>query len=443
MNSASDYVNVARRAGIVGAGGGGFPMYVKLQASVDTVIANGAECEPLLHKDKQLMLRHADQVLRGLLLAGETVGARHHVIALKAKYQEVVDAVRAAARDTAVAIHTLDNFYPSGDEYVLVYEVNGRLIPTGGLPKDVGCLVQNSETLANLTTAVDSDRPVTDSWVTVTGAVREPATFCVALGTPFQALLDAAGGVTVPDPVILDGGAMMGQLVTDLAAPVTKTTAGLVVLDRSHTLIARRELPRRKLERIGLSACDQCYYCTEFCPRFLLGHPIEPHKVMRSLGFVGTDREYWSEWAAACCECNLCSLYACPEDLDPKNMCTWSKREVLAQGYTFPEPRKVEAHPLAQSRKVPLPKLIQRLGLREYDRPALFRDAAVEAEVLTVRLDQHRGKPAAPAVSQGQRVQAGDVIGEVSADDLGCPVHAPRSGTVREITDTAVLIERS
>jgi Na+-translocating ferredoxin:NAD+ oxidoreductase RnfC subunit len=441
MSPRTEYADAARHAGIVGAGGGGFPTYVKLQTHADTVIANGAECEPLLHKDKQLMLRHADRMIRGLKLAAVAVGAKRCIVGVKAKYPDVVDAVTEAARTADVEIHTLGNFYPSGDEYVLVYEATRRLIPTGGLPGDVGCLVQNSETLVNLAAAVDDGRAVTESWVTITGAVKQPVTVCVPVGVPYRTLIDATGGASVSDPVILDGGAMMGQLVEDLDTPVTKTTAGLLVLDRTHTLIVRRTLPRPKVERVGLSACDQCYYCTEFCPRFLLGHPIQPHKVMRSLGFVGTSREYWSEWAAACCECNLCSLYACPEDLDPKNICTWSKREVLAGGYKFPEPRQVDVHPLAESRKVPLPKLIGRLGLADYDRPAPFSQAEIAIDRLTLRLDQHRGQPATAQVAEGQSVAAGDMIADVPADKLGCPVHAPRAGTVREVTEQTIVIE--
>jgi len=437
----ADFIGIARRAGIVGAGGGSFPMYVKLQAAAEVVIANGAECEPLLHKDKQLMLRHAERVVRGLQLAGEAVGATRLILSVKAKYTDVVAAVEQATAGTGVEVHTLDNFYPSGDEYVLVYEATGRLIPTGGLPRDAGCLVQNVETLANFADAVESNTPVTESWVTVTGAVREPSTFRVKVGTPYTELIHAAGGAAVSQPVILDGGAMMGRLVTDFDTPVTKATSGLLVLDTSHEQIRRRTMPRPRVERVGLSACDQCYFCTEFCPRFLLGHPIEPHKVMRSLGFVGTSREYWSEWAAACCECNLCSLYACPEDLDPKNICTWSKQEVLSRGYTFPEPRDVEVHPLAESRKVPLPKLIQRLGLSEYDQPAPYADRIIETERLFVRLDQHRGKKAAATVAIGDHIEAGSVIASVTSDDLGCPVHAPCAGRVHEVSEDVITIE--
>ena len=169
----ADFIGIARRAGIVGAGGGSFPMYVKLQATAEVVIANGAECEPLLHKDKQLMLRHAERVVRGLQLAGEAVGATRLILSVKAKYTDVVAAVEQATDGSGVEVHTLDNFYPSGDEYVLVYEATGRLIPTGGLPRDAGCLVQNVETLANFADAVESNTPVTESWVTVTGAVND------------------------------------------------------------------------------------------------------------------------------------------------------------------------------------------------------------------------------------------------------------------------------
>jgi Na+-translocating ferredoxin:NAD+ oxidoreductase RnfC subunit len=442
VKSQAESIAIARRAGIIGAGGGSFPMYVKLQSQVDTLIVNGAECEPLLHKDKQLMLAEAAAMIRGARYVAGAVGARRTIVGIKEKYHDVVAAVRAAASDDGVELCLLGNFYPSGDEYVLVYEATGRLIPTGGLPRDAGCLVQNSETLVNFSAAVESETPVTDTWVTVTGAVRGPATFKVPVGVPFRALLDAAGGATVPEPVALDGGAMMGRLVTDWDTPAVKATSGLIILDRSHELVRRRELPRPKVERVGLSACDQCYYCTEFCPRFLLGHPIEPHKVMRSLGFVGTSREYWSEWAAACCECNLCSLYACPEDLDPKNICTWSKREVLSGGYRFPEPREVTVHPMAESRKVPLPKLIMRLGLAEYDRPAPLAAWPDGVSTLNVRLDQHRGTPARPAVTTGAVVSQGQKIADVADSELGCPVHAPRSGTVASVDEERIVISR-
>jgi hypothetical protein len=124
-------------------------------------------------------------------------------------------------------------------------------------------------------------------------------------------------------------------------------------------------------------------------------------------------------------------------------MSTWAKQEVLKQGYQFPEPRSVEVHPMQDSRKVPLPKLIQRLGLSEYDVPAPLREVTQSSPTLTLRLDQHRGKAAQPVVSAGQSVAEGALIADVPPADLGCPLHAPRAGVIREVRQYEVVMEVS
>src|SRR5581483_1821695 len=138
-----------KKAGVVGAGGGGFPTHVKLAATADAVIANGAECEPLLHKDAAVMEHDAANVVRGMLLAMEAVQARDGVVGIKAKNAHAVDAIRAACAGTAVRVHLLGDYYPAGDEYDLVHEVTGRLIPPAGIPLNVGVVVCNVETFAN------------------------------------------------------------------------------------------------------------------------------------------------------------------------------------------------------------------------------------------------------------------------------------------------------
>jgi Na+-translocating ferredoxin:NAD+ oxidoreductase RnfC subunit len=116
-------------------------------------------------------------------------------------------------------------------------------------------------------------------------------------------------------------GIMMGRLSFDFDEPVIKTTGGLIVLPRDHYLITRRDRTNDSMRRIGKSACDQCSFCTEFCPRYLLGYDVQPHKVMRSLGFTASGKELWNQSAELCCACGLCTLYACPEDLYPKEAC--------------------------------------------------------------------------------------------------------------------------
>ena len=124
----------------------------------------------------------------------------------------------------------------------------------------------------------------------------------------------------------------MGQLSRDLEECVTKTTGGLIVLPGDHSLIQRKERPEPAMHQIGKSACDQCSYCTELCPRYLLGYDVQPHKVMRSLVFSLAGEEFWSEYGLLCCECSLCTLYACPEDLYPREACQQAKRLSTVKG---------------------------------------------------------------------------------------------------------------
>jgi Na+-translocating ferredoxin:NAD+ oxidoreductase RnfC subunit len=203
-----------------------------------------------------------------------------------------------------VRIFPLVDSYPSGDEFVMVNDITKRIIPPGGLPKDVGCVVMNVETLMN----IGLDQPVTNKYLTVAGAVADPITVSVPIGITIGEVIEAAGGATVPDFGVLLGGAMMGNLATSLDQPVTKTLGGIIVLPADHSLIKRYKMPWAEIHQIGKSACDQCRFCTDLCPRYLLGHPIEPHAAMRALMF-GTSNEQLVAATLYCCECNLCSLF--------------------------------------------------------------------------------------------------------------------------------------
>ena len=154
--------------------------------------------------------------------------------------------------------------------------------------------------------------PVTEKFLSVRGAVKEPKSFWAPVGTTFRELIARAGGATVDDFGIFISGLMMGTLTFDLDDVVTKTTGGLIVLPRDHYLMTRKTRSTTEMTHIGKSACDQCSYCTEFCPRYLLGYEVQPHKVMRSLGFTLTGGDIWNQWSELCCACGLCTLYACP-----------------------------------------------------------------------------------------------------------------------------------
>ena len=190
------------------------------------------------------------------------------------------------------------------------------------------------------------DVPVTRKFLTVSGAVREPKSFWAPVGTAFRDLLAAAGGTTADDFGLLVSGIMMGTLTFDLDDVVTKTCAGLIVLPRERELVTRKAQPIEEMHRIGKSACDQCSYCTEFCPRYLLGYEVMPHKVMRSLGYSASGAELWNQWAQLCCACGLCTLYACPEGLFPKEACDQAKRDMRAAGVKFTQSSELRIHPM-------------------------------------------------------------------------------------------------
>jgi Na+-translocating ferredoxin:NAD+ oxidoreductase RnfC subunit len=407
---------------------------VKLRSRVSTVIANAAECEPLLHKDKELLHRHFETFLRGLRAAMEMVGAREGVIGIKEKYHGIIETIERQA-PAGIRVVALPDVYPAGDEFILVHLVTGRVIPPGGLPKDADCVVSNVETLMN----IGLDQPVTHKYLTVAGAVANPVTVKAPVGITIGEVLAAAGGATVDEFGILLGGVMMARPPASLDVPVTKTTGGIIVLPANHALIRRHNAPWSHVQRIGRSACDQCRFCTEFCPRFLLGHPIEPHRAMQSLGFA-SGADAMVAGTLYCCECNLCTMFACPEDLDPKSVCVQSKPVARERGLVFKgSPESVVPHPMAEFRRVPMRRLIAKLGLSEFKNVGSLVEYEFNPDRVTILLKQHAGAPAIPVVTCGDRVRKGDLLAAPEAGKLGARIHASIAGVVRVMNDAIVI----
>jgi Na+-translocating ferredoxin:NAD+ oxidoreductase RnfC subunit len=430
-----------REMGVVGAGGAGFPAHVKAASRVEYVLANGAECEPLVHKDVEIMKRHPEEIVAGMSVMMEATGAKQGKFGIKEKNSAAVEAVKPYLAGKPIELALLGDFYPSGDEYELVYSATGRLIPPAGIPLQVGCVVNNVETLYNVQQAAEG-RPVTRKFVSVSGAVRQPKAFWTPIGTPLSDLIAAAGGATVPDYAAFVSGIMMGSLAEDLDAPVTKTTAGLIVLPRSHYLIERRSRPEKAQLHIGKSACDQCSYCTEFCPRYLLGYDVRPHQVMRSLGFTKTGEQHWNQWGQLCCACGICTLYACPEDLYPKEACDKAKRDFRGAGLEMEQAQPPRVHPMKEFRRIPLAMLRRRLKIEEFESETPFDGVVPEPGRVRVRLLHGAGKPAAAVVTPGNRVSCGQTIARIAEGQLGADVHASIDGSVAAVTDSWIEIVR-
>lgn len=426
-----------RLAGVVGAGGAGFPTHAKLQAKVDRVLANGASCEPLLMGDPFLMEQETEGVLRGLALVMEATGASRGTVCLKGKHRGALEALgRAAGKGPfrAIDVFELGDFYPAGDEQVLVYEVLRRVVPEGGIPLQVGAVVSNVETLYNVARAVDADLPVTERYLTVTGEVRRPMVVKVPVGMSVGEVLAMAGGaVTAPFRVVL-GGPMMGRVTGDMATPVDKTTSGILVFAPHHTVVAGKTMDPDRLRHLTAVACCQCTRCTDLCPRHLLGHALRPHALMRSLGALGGPAPEGLVDALICSECGICEKYACPLHLSPREVNGQIKRSLLGRGVKRP-PTGRDPVPSAfrDLRRIPTARLVERLDLGRFEaHPPWHPEAPVPAEV-TIPLKQHLGAPARPVVKEGDRVRKGDLLGEIPEGALGARVHASMDGVVLSV----------
>lgn len=444
--SKTEILQRVRDAGVVGAGGAGFPTHVKYDAEVEVVVANGAECEPLIRTDRLTMQDRPREVVLGMLYAMAAVGARRGVIGLKKKYKDAIAALEEQLRLQGVAdrvlLFKLDDFYPAGDEFILVREVLKRTIPEYGLPKNVGAVVSNVSTLVDVTRAVEDARPVTTRLVTVSGAVRRPSTFEVPVGAPFGKLIAAAGGPGVDSARLIVGGPMMGSLAPDFTGFVTKTTSNLLVLPGDHPVVLRRLRDRKRQLHLTRSACLKCMLCSELCPRNALGHALYPDRIMRSIAAGVTEDLTAYSGAWLCSECGLCATYACIMNLDPCAMNAELKTLLAKGGLPRPrEPRPTEARVFGDVRHVPALRLIARLGLLPFDAPAKLAAFDQPLEFVSIPLRQHVGAPAEAQVRTGDAVVVGQVIGEIPRERLGARVHSSVFGQVREVTAEAVVID--
>ena len=436
MNLAEQIFN----AGVVGAGGAGFPTHIKAKSNVDIILANGAECEPLLHKDFEIMVNHAEEIVEGMKLMYQSTNAKIGYFGIKSKNSKAISKIDAQLKDSNIKMSYLGDFYPSGDEYELVYHATKRLIPPKGLPLDVGCVVNNVETYYNIFYA-SKGIPVTKKFICVTGAVKNPSSFFVPIGTTFREILKFVGGATTSNFGIFVSGIMMGKLTFNLDEVVTKTIAGLIFLPDDHYLINRMNRPKESMNRIGKSACDQCSYCTEFCPRYLLGYDVQPHKVMRSLGFSTSGEKVWNQYADLCCSCGLCSLYACPEDLYPREACDQGKNYLKENSIKFVQSKPLKVHPIKEGRRVPIKQLMKRLNIENYNHETPYVENFPVPKIVKISLKQHVGMSANPVIKEGDMIKCGELIGDIPEGKLGAKIHSSIDGKVKQIHQEFIIIE--
>ena len=423
-------------AGVVGAGGAGFPTHAKLNCKAEIVLANGAECEPLLRVDQQLMLREPELVVEGMRFAMEACGAKQGIICIKGKHKDAVEALKKACTN-GITVFILKDYYPAGDEQQMVYDATGRIVPVGGIPIEAGVVIQNVSTLKNIALA-QRGVPVTHKRLTVTGAVEHPITIDAPLGMSLRDCIRMAGGPDNEEGYgLICGGPMMGYPERNWDNVVTKTTGGLIVLPADHPHWIRKSAPAAFNRKLARTVCCQCMQCTTLCPRNGLGLNVRPHMAMRAAAYGG---EYAENSLFSCCNCGVCSYYACPFGLSPSTIMTEMKGAMAASGVKPVKTQPEKAKAQREYMKVPVKRLIARLGLTKYDRPAPLVDKPVECSAVRIPLKMHIGAPCEAKVKVGDTVQIGDVIATPPEGKLGVNIHASKSGVVGAVDEKGILI---
>ena len=316
--SGQEIINIVKEAGIVGMGGAMFPAHVKLNIpegkTVDTVLLNGAECEPYLTVDDRIMVEQPEEVVFGLKALMKAVDVDKGAIGIEDNTPEAIEALRkATANEPNIEIVPLETKYPQGGEKMLITAVTGREVPSGGLPADAGCVVNNVTTAVALAKAIKEGRPLIDRSITITGrGIKEPQNVIAKVGTSVAELIEQAGGYKGKVGKVILGGPMMGKAVHHIDTPITKGTSGILVI------------PADEVHDYDPDPCIRCARCVDVCPTFLM--PVSLSNYSR--------KEMYEELedynVLDCIECGSCS-FTCPAKRPLLHYIRLGKAEVMAR----------------------------------------------------------------------------------------------------------------
>ena len=296
-----EILNRIKEGGVVGMGGAGFPTHVKLApkdpSKIEYILVNGAECEPYITSDYRRMIEEPEKVVKGLQVILTLFDSAKGYICIEDNKPDCIAKMKGLVKDIdRIEVKEMMTKYPQGGERTLIYAATGREINSTMLPADVGCVVDNVETVISVYKAVILGRPVNSRVVTVTGdGIKEPKNLLVLAGTDMSELVDTAGGLKAKIAKAISGGPMMGFALYDLHVPCTKTTSAFLFLE--HDAVSEAQEIQ--------TACINCGRCVNVCPGHVL--PARLAKLAERGDMAGFEALDGME----CCECGCCS-YICP-----------------------------------------------------------------------------------------------------------------------------------
>ena len=297
INSKDDLITAIKNSGMVGLGGAGFPTYAKFTSDkpIETLIINGAECEPYITSDSATMVERYDDIKVAIEAIVKYFDVKEVILGIEKGDGEVEQKMQGVASSvTGMEVKVLPKLYPQGGEKVLIYHTTGKVVPTGSLPIDVGCVVVNCSTMAGIGNFIKTGMPLVERCITVDGAsVKEPKIVVVPIGTPLKDVFDFCGGFKEEPFSVLYGGPMMGVAVPDLSAPVLKQTNAILALTKKETAVPKE------------TNCIRCGACVTNCP-----FGITPPAITKA--YKNKDAEAALKAGAELCMLCGCCSYNCP-----------------------------------------------------------------------------------------------------------------------------------
>ncbi|WP_422486242.1 electron transport complex subunit RsxC [Gudongella sp. DL1XJH-153] len=316
--SPQDIIGLVKDNGITGMGGASFPAHVKFSIpdgkKIDTVILNGAECEPYLTSDHRVMLENAESIVFGLKAIKKALGVEKAYIGIENNKMDAVEAINKAIKpEDGIEVAVLKTKYPQGAEKSIIYAITGRSVGTGALPLEVGVVVSNVATAKAIADAIQHGKPLYERVVTVTGrGIVEPKNLLVRIGTPFSELIRQSGGFNGKPGKVISGGPMMGIAQFTLDVPVIKGSGGILVL------------PEEDVREEEVLPCIKCGKCIDVCPSGL-------QPLFISAYALKNDVERADSYSAmACVECGACS-FICPAKRPLSESIRNIKKEIIAK----------------------------------------------------------------------------------------------------------------
>lgn len=434
-----DFKEAVYEAGVVGSGGAGFPTHIKVAQKAKTLLINGSECEPLIEVDKNLIKNYSHKLIGILNFLLEIDFVENIIICVKKEYSDVSYCIESRINSDKITMCKLPNIYPIGDEVVLINEATGITLKKGELPINHGLVVLNVETLLNIRNKIFDNKNVTSSYVTVTGEVENGGTFNFPLGFPLNKILELCKP-KIDDFRVVVGGPMTGRIAS-VDEAVKKTTKAFIILPREHKVVRNMEdINMTHIKRI-MASCSQCRACTDLCPRNLLGHKVEPHKLMNAMANGLSENTASLKTSLGCVSCGVCELYACHHDLSPRKMMVAVKGAFLKEGIKADPNDCTGSLDEAEYSRVPSKRLMMHLNLTKYNKHLPFNPRLQNTDKVYISLKDHIGAPCISTVNVGQEVNVGDLIG-TNKNVLHGNIHASISGTIKEVNKGFIRIEK-